>query len=467
MAIGDCRPSPSIYRNIEMPTDSKHLPLTGADAMLRAFDREVRRYHSASHASQLVLRLGPGLDVTALEDLIARTAVEVPILRASIRRPGLVGAPIYDLGSSSRNPIPPLRIHDAGGAALPDEFPPRVFADAMNEPFDGRRGKLLRFDLVRRRDGAVDLALTWLHMLLDGTGSETFVRALAEVGAGVRDSVGLEVGPDSPIASLSFRERGDKAREWQSFLEAFADRPPRSPAGPLHRARQEVDYRVVTFNREETTRIVETAGQKAGFLTPVMFYMAVAIRAHHRLFVRRGTVPESYVVPLPVNIRSKGQEGAIFRTHVSMIWFQVVPETVECFDELVAELKRQRHHAIRGGLVESGVHAIEFARYLPAELFARMVRRTFKGELCSFFFAFTGDFLPGVETFLGAEVRNGFHVPAVPPSPGSCAAMSIHDGRLNMTHVFQRGALSEEEVGEFARDMRRELMGSWGSGVGD
>ncbi len=428
--------------------------------MLRAFDREVWRYHSASHASQLVLRLGPGLDVVALESLITRTALDAPIVRASIRRRGWVGEPIYDLGSSSSNPIPPLRVHDESGGAESRGFPPRVFEQAMNERFDGRRGELLRFDLVRYADGTADLALTWLHMLLDGTGSEIFVRALAEVGAGTRASVGLEVGPDSPAAPLSFRDRGRKAREWQAYLQSFSAHLPLSPAGGRRRVRQDVGYGVLSFDREDTARIVDIAKQNAGFLTPVMFYMAVAIRAHHRLLKRRGTVPESYVVPLPVNMRAKGQQGAIFRTHVSMVWFQVLPETVENFDSLIAELKRQRREAIRSGLVDSGAYAIDFARYVPADLFARMVRGTFKGELCSFFFAFTGDFLSGVETFLGAEVRDGFHVPAVPPSPGSCAAMSIHNGRLNLTHVFQKGALSTEEVESFARDMGEELVGT-------
>jgi hypothetical protein len=423
--------------------------------MLRAFDREARRFHAASHASQLVLRLGPGLDVEALRRLIERTACDAPIVRAPIRRPWLIGAPIYDLTRAPTSEPPPLRVHDTDrDSSVP--FPPEPFTAALNEPFAGSRGELLRFDLVRYADGAADLALTWLHMLLDGTGSELFLRALAGVGSGARDAVGLEVGDVDGGRPLS--ERGRRAREWQGFIESFARLPPRSPAGPLRRARQDLAYRVTTLDEDETRSVVARAGEKAGFMTPVTFYMAASIRAHHRLFQRRGAVPTSYVVPLPVNLRPRGQEGAIFRTHVSMIWFQVLPAQLESFDGLVAELKRQRRDAIRGGLIDAGADAIEFARYLPAGLFGRMVRRTFGGELCSFFFAFTGDFAAGVETFLGAPVRNGFHVPAVPPSPGSCAAMSLYGGRLNLTHVYQRGALSEEEVRRFAADMRAELL---------
>lgn len=432
------------------------VPLTGADCMLRAFDLEARRQHSASHASQLVLRLGPGLDVDALRRTIERTARTAPIVRAPIRRPWLVGAPVYDLGRAIDCPLPPLRVHDVD-TGVPAVFPPPPFTAALNEPFAGKRGELLRFDLVRHADGAADLALTWLHMLLDGTGSEIFVRALAEVGAGKRDAVGLEVG-DAEGTAGSFAERGEKAREWQAFLRAFARLPPRSPAGPLRRVRQDIDYRITTFGEDETRRIVALAGDLAGFMTPVAYYMAAAIRAHHRLFERRGTVPPSYVVPLPVNLRPRGGDGAIFRTHVSMIWFQVSAAQVASFAGLVAELKRQRQQAIRANLIDKGAAAIDFARHLPAGFFGRMVRRTLANELCSFFFAFTGEFANGVDHFLGAPVRNGFHVPAVPPSPGSCAAMSLFAGRLNLTHVYQRGALAADEVERFSHDMRGDLL---------
>lgn len=393
-------------------TIADRIPLTGADCMLRAFDWEVRRHHSSSHASQLILRLAPGLDVGRLREVIAQTAVDTPILRAAIRRRWKIGRPVYDM--RGLRPEPPLRMHEGGPESTWDGCPPSVFAAAMNEKFHGARGELLRFDLIRYADGACDLAMTWLHMLLDGTGSELFVRALGDVAAGSRESVGLEVGSDSDDANLSFRERGNLARQWQAFQRGLADHPPGSPAGPLRRVRQDLRYRVTTLAVEDTARVAAMAVQKVGFLTPVIYYMAAAIRAHHRMMSRRNAVPASYVIPLPVNTRRRGEEGAIFRTHVSMLWFQVLPGQVEDFEELLAELKRQRLEMIRGGLVESGKCAIEFARYLPAGVFGRMVRRTFAGELCSFFFAFTGGFLGDLDRFLGVPIRNGFHVPAVP-----------------------------------------------------
>ena len=236
-------------------------------------------------------------------------------------------------------------------------------------------------------------------------------------------------------------------------------RPPRSLAGPLRRVPQALRYRVDSLSETETERAVAAASRSAGFLTPMLFYLAAALRAHHAVFRARGIDAGSYVVPLPVNLRPKGGEGAIFRTHVSLVWFQVFPEQMDDFGALVADLKAQRVAAIRAGQIENGVHAMDFARFAPRRLYSHMARRSLRGELCSFFFAFTDAFLPGLSRFFGAEIRNGFHVPPVPPSPGSCVAFGLRERRLNSTHVHQRGVLSERELAIFRERLRADLLG--------
>jgi hypothetical protein len=102
---------------------------------------------------------------------------------------------------------------------------------------------------------------------------------------------------------------------------------------------------------------------------------------------------------------------------------------------------------------------MDFARFAPKRLYARMSRRGFRGELCSFFFAFTGDFLAGVDHFLGAEIRDGFHVAPIPPSPGSCVAMSLRGGRLGSTHAYQGGVFSARELAIFREQLQSDFRG--------
>jgi hypothetical protein len=440
--------------------------LTGADCFLRAFDAELRRRAGASHLSQLVLRLGPGFDPERLRARAAQAAQEAPILRAPIRRPLGLGAPVYDLDAARRAPLPALRVTEAPGGEPPrgGERPlPAAFFERLNAQLAARRGELVCFDVVPYAGGALgtDLAMTWVHMLFDGSGSEAFVRwldarergALAPGQLPGGDGLGDTAPP--PLGA----GRGRQAQAWRAHMTRLAARPPRSLAGPLGRARQVLRYELETFAPEATARIAELAKAKAGFLTPMLYYLAAAIRAHDAVFRARGADPGRYVVPLPVNLRPKGGEGALFRTHVSMLWFHVPAEAAADFDGLLAALRAQRRDSIKAGLVEAGVAAMDYARYAPARVYAHLARRSFGGELCSFFFAFTDQFLPGLDAFLGAPIENAFHAPSVPPSPGSAVILSIRGGRLNLTHVYQEGVISEEERGLLRARLRDDLLG--------
>jgi hypothetical protein len=439
------------------------VPLTGADCFLRAFDAEIRRWNGAGHVSQLVLRLGPGFDVGRFEKLLAEVVRSQPILRAPIRRRLGLGAPAYRLDAAARCRAPRVEARDAelAGPGLPPL--PACFAARLNRRMDGRRGELLRFDVVRYAGGAAgtDLAASWLHMLLDGAGSEHFVRWLDACQRGAQRPDALPVADElaaAPGPRPRLRERGRGAMAWQRWLDGFAADPPRSPAGPLRRVPQALGYEVLRLSPEESERAAAAARRRAGFLTPMLFYLAAALRAHHAVFRARGRVPGAYLVPLPVNLRPKGGEGAIFRTHVSLLWFHVPAREADDFDALLRRLKEQRHAAIRQGQVENGAWAMDFARFAPQRLYAQMARRGFGGELCSFFFAYTGEFLPGLEHFLGAEILDGFHVPAVPASPGSCLALSFRGGRLGVTHVHQEGVFSAGELEILREQLRADLL---------
>jgi hypothetical protein len=356
--------------------------------------------------------------------------------------------------------LPPVGVLEASEAPAEGAFP-ALFAQRMNERHPLRRGDLLRFDAVRYAGGTAgtDLAMTWQHLLFDGSGSERFVRWLDECFRG-EASAGVLPCPtefDAPAAPpRSFGARGAGARAWQAWLEGFASRPPQSLAGPRRRTPQRLEWELLTLAEGDTERVVAEAARRAGFLTPMLYYLAVAIRAHHAVARARGLRPGSYLVPLPVNIRPRGAEGAIFRTHVSLLWFRAFPEEVGDLDALIATLKEQRLSAIRARQIENGSDAMGFARFAPTRLYATLARRAFGGELCSFFFAYTGEFLGGLDGFLGAEIRNAFHVAPVPPSPGSCAAMSLRRGRLNVTHVRQRGVFSPSEAALFRESLRAD-----------
>lgn len=442
-----------------MPSPTERLPLTGADAFLLAFDALTRRQNRASHLSQLVLRLGPGFDAEGFRGALEAVVRANPIAVAPIRRRLGLGVPEYRLDLARRAPGPRFREHRASG----DGFP-AVFAERLNALQDASRGGLFDVDAVRRKGGGTDLALTWQHMLLDGFGSERFVELVADVYAGKRapDAVPEADQPGAPPfveLPASQRERGLLAMSWQRWMSELGRKGVRSLTGPERGARQDLVVERVRFDADESRRIQERAVALAGFLTPMIFYLAASVRAHHAVLAHRGEAPESYVVPLPVNLRPKGREGAIFRTHVSLLWFQVDAAIVGDFEALLAALKEQRRRAIRSGMIEAGVAAMDYAKSAPSRLYGQMARRNLKGELCSFLFAYTGEFCAGLDSFCGAPVEDGFGVPSVPASPGSALILALQGGRLGTTHVRQRDAFRPGELERFSEQLGRDLLG--------
>ena len=443
----------------------KRLRLTGADGFLRAFDVDTRRRNGASHLAQLVLRLGPGFDAEAFRTVLADSARANPILRAPIRRTLGVGTPAYRLDAARDEGWPAFTLHPAAhaGTSGPAPIPP-LFSERLNEIRNPRRGELLRVDAVPRggEQPGTDLAFTWLHMLLDGSGSERFVQFLEARRRGTAPAVPAADRPDAPpevALPPSARQRGAMAMTWQRGMQELGNLPVRSLAGPARDVPQALVYDVHAFSDEESAGILSRAAALAGFLTPMLFYVAAAVRAHDAVLRARGSVPESYVVPLPVDLRPKGGEGGVFRTRVSMIWLQVRSDRVQDLALLLADLKEVRRRAIREHQVENGVAAMDYALRAPARLYARMTRRALHGELCSFFFGYTASFCDGLDEFFGARLLDGFHAPSVPPSPGSGLVFSLCGAHLNVTHVRQQGVLSDGERALFRAALVRDLTG--------
>ena len=444
------------------------LPLTGADAFLLAFDAETRRRNRANHLSQIVLRLGPGFAVEEFARVLREVVDANPILRAPIRRRAVVGLAEYRLDLAPRAAGPAFEVHESSAEPPGDwDAPvvlPDLFAERLNELHPDGRAGLLRADAVCYADGRTDLALTWLHMLFDGWGSERFVEFLEQCRSGARapDAVPAADRPGAPPdVALPERssERGNMAMEWQRWMNGLGRLPVRSPAGPERGARQDLVVQRTHLSRADSERVKQRGSALAGFLTPMIFYLGIAIRAHHAVMRARGTVPASYVVPLPVNLRPKGSDGGIFRTRVSLLWFQVPSACVDDLDALLGELKEQRRRAIRSGQIENGVAAMDFARMAPSRLYSTLARRPLGGELCSFFFAYTGDFCPGLERFFGAAIEDGFGVPSVPASPGSALVLAYHGGRVGYTHVRQRDAWQARELEVFRQQLAADLVG--------
>lgn len=442
---------------------NERLPLTGPDCFLRAVDRETRIHNDASHLSQLVLHLDSRPEPATIRPFFRRLLRAAPLLTARIERPWGIGPPTYvPRPPRERTEFSPLTLHDDPGGSASE--PPSPFRRRLNDRFDLRQGRLFHVDLLGGSK-APRLAMTWSHMLLDGAGSEAFVRLVARAWHRWTEDgeMPARLAPDaeSPLDRFvdekSWAERLRLTQTWGSRMSDLAEPPPRSLTGPLDTIPQNLTWRRWSFP-DRSPAIRDRAQRHAGTLRPMLFYLAVSMRAHHRVLRSRGQSPGGYLVPVPVDMR-RGGSDPVFRTHVSFLWFRAAAELIPEFEPLIDHLRRQRKEMIRQGLERLTCVALETLRWMPTVLYRRMIRRSFEGEMASFFFSFTGDFLPDLEEFLGTRITDGYHVPSVPVSPGSGLIWNYHRDCLQATHVHQDGILSDPERARFREQIREDLLG--------
>lgn len=420
------------------------LPLTGSDAFLLALDYESRTHNDASHLAQFTLKTDDGFRVERFAEEMNRLTRTCPILTAPISRPYFFKPPHYRLSkyNRSRSILTEERTEVMDGIDIPE-----MIQERLNEIRNPARGQLLDIDLYPVESGGWWISFTWLHMLFDGRGIETFVDRLARIGRGELEPVEQFSENEVELSSSggSFLERLSVFRDWGDTMKEWSDPSPSSLAGPLDQQPKQLRYHLEQFSREETEKLKSFVRDRLGMGIPMLFYLALSIRAHRAVFQVRGEDPGKYFVPVTVNNYPDAQQRPLFRTHVSFLWFRVAPTVAESLDDLLELLKSQRLEMIKDRVHEQFHDAMSITRYFPRWLNARMMRRETEGELASFFFSYTGDLLPETDQFFGGAIEKMIHAPAPPASPGSSFIWSLRSGRLQLTHLYDIHAVAPEE----------------------
>lgn len=415
--------------------------LNGSDYLMLGFDYELRRRGFAGNSCQIVLELASAVSADALKMRLADLVDRYPILRA---RPGGIFLPKWK--SVGRSVVgPQVRVH---------RDQPGLHQQLADEPLALKRGELIRFDLIERDGGHMDIVFTWAHTLMDANSAEHF---LAVVG---RENVPLPATePLLPLrAKKPLKQRFQLA--WKNIhqLDQFCKAAPRSVGvrRPTAPARQK--FRVEKFSVEETARIRANGASFCGALGGAQYHSAVSMVELHRLHQRIGCVSPSYVLPVPVGLRLKGSVEPLFSNQMTMLMAQFLPDQLDSTASAVAILKSQMASGLRAGLLESGMLLAELFRFLPLPLYMAMVKQGLRGEICSLFYGDTAAVTPLLTTFFGATIEDFTHIGATTPSPGLGVIFYFFRGLMRVTVFHLENHFSDTEVAEFAAGLRARLL---------
>ncbi|MDR3458447.1 MAG: hypothetical protein P4N60_13430 [Verrucomicrobiae bacterium] len=415
-------------------------PLNGSDQLMRGFDFESRRHGFAGNQCQIILELAAKISPATLSARVAARQTEFPILLARL---GGLFRPRWKICDRTKKTVPVRTHRDAPG----------LRQKLLNEPLDLRRGSLIRFDLIERADGLMDVVFTWTHMLMDATAAEHFLTAVSD------DKISLpRTNPQPPGAPAKWPERLDLMKKSVAQLDKFCEQQPRALKTRHAGAPRALQYRVEKFTAAETKAVRANGARLCGILGDAQFHAVAAALELHRLHQKLGAATRSYILPMPVGLRPKGRIEPLFSNQVDMLMLQFLPEQLAAADTAAAALKAQTASALRESSLSYGRQLSEIFSFLPLPVYMAVLKHGLKGEVCSLFFGDTAAVNPKLENFLGVAVNDFTHIAAVTPSPGLGVIYHYFRGELRVSIVHAQTVLNESEAADFAAALRHRLL---------
>ncbi len=397
------------------------------------------------HLAVSILELEGPFDLERFVKALEAFGRAYPVIFGEVTRGRLFSVPAWRLGDSG---VIECCAHgeDKSSAAV-----------ALFRLSGGCTGHLC-FDVIRRR-GGVEVVMTWNHLLWDGRGAEL---TLAEISrfwdAPEREGMPFERWGLSQTGRMGFTE---KLRVVRPFAVRHSElrRVSVVSAGRLNPEPSRPCFEFLRFSVEETEQIRRRADAVTGGIFSLPYFLAVTMRAHALILERRGVSVGALECAVSTQLRKRGGLGGLFQNQVSQMFFSLTLAQTGDLAEAARELHRQFERANREGAVSGFLVMVDWMRRLPRALYQLFLKREASGHITSFYYAHTGNFMPGVKTFCGASIQDGWHVPSVFQPPGTGLFFSERSGRLTASLCWRTGVLSEDEVQQMLGVVRTELLG--------
>lgn len=340
-------------------------------------------------------------------------------------------------------PIPEYQLED--GEHLPDSV--------LAMSWDISNGPAFKVILLQLAGAGSRVVFAWHHVLMDARGGELFVRYL-----------GLPPTEKQPewladkAVKLPLKVRATIASEMKQFLYDTSVLPlltlyQKKPAKPQLR------YRVLRFTPAQTLAINARATQMAaGFLSSA-FYLAATAYAVAAVQQQRGIAVDDVLVPVPLDQRKRGAQGAVLGNQVSFLFYRIPGALLNDIAACTAELIKQMKTLMR---TESPQHysiMMDFLRRLPGLLYRQMLKAPTRGLMASFFYSDTGDSLSDFTSLFGRQVSHAVHYPPNMYPPGMTFVFSRVQGALQLTLGYMQPDLADAEADALLAQLSTALLG--------
>jgi hypothetical protein len=439
-----------------MPPLPHEIRLAAGDYFMHGQDRRMRRLGLPGNVCRVALRLDKGMDA----DLLRRRVADSPLLNWLARLRIVRSVPLMPpRWQAAAEPRTILHEHNgpAADGAEPGALPPAVTGRDLN----AAEGPALALDLVQHADGTRHLVYSWNHALMDARGAELILRHL-NAGPAVKDPPTVDnlINPAQKEWNLSKWWNSVKlargSMEWlrKSGSEPlFTLMPGLKPAGPCRG-----QCRLLSFSAADAARMdARCQSLNAGFRRS-NFYLASTIRALHMVAQARGNKDAGYLVPVPHDMRRRGNNGPIFSNQLSILFYRIEPRQAGNLSEIIAEVTRQMMNQIRDRFPEACMAALDMFKPMPLDYYVRHLGQPSRGKFASLCFSDSGETCAGMSDFLGGRIEEVTHLVPTWRPPGLTVLFWSFSGRPRVLLSWVEDCLSAAEVNALEQGLRLALL---------
>ena len=441
---------------IQLPYSRRRRYLTGIDWSIGMLDYISRLQTGVGNLSQVILEVEGMIEPTRLTDALAKISGRLPLIHGCVARDWLNLAPYWRVPQLAHTAVIPLQVVDLaiGRSSEADS----LFADHVNRPLESQT-QHLRFLLIRIGIERSRLGMVFDHRLFDACGAEAFLQLIQETSQGRLELIASQVRQIEPPHLNEWRRQFLGGQTVNRFRLQLAGRDVAALAMPPRRPGRRVRFLHDSLTPAQTSQFIEFAALETG--VPILLPSAIA-RAVSAMHVAMPSVSQrgaQYLVAVSVDARSPDQkwEQLLFN-HLSFLGFSVSPELSESTSGLVDAFRDQLWEQMRVGVPQAFQDATMLTRICPHWIAGRVARLTFKGQVCSFYFACLRDSAFTGDSFMGLRTINLIHTPRVPPPPGVGLCMTFFDGRLNIVLSYLDGVMEDPLAMTVLQQFKQRLI---------
>lgn len=427
--------------------------LTGIDWIIHTINYINKKETGVGNMFQIVLQMEGTLNEITLQECLNKFIKKLPVVNGRLMRDYNL-APYWKIYSKNEMLSSNIRTYRLNDNAT---FSKVLFTleKGINMPFNSIK-EHLAFHLIYTGKTSF-LSVVFDHCLFDARGAEVFLNMLQQEQKKKID-YSQRISLTESAHLCKWQEKFEAGKRVNRKLVQLSENksrflPLRSVAN-----NQRFKFKIISLDEHQTSAIIETAYNKAGYLMLMPYALAISIRALHDIFLKRGIHTGDYIIPVSIDTRSVERVAQeVFFNHMSFFLLRVKANEADSFSILLQSIKQQIYDQIKVDLPRDIEKASLLMRIAPLPVLGYLMRLPLKGQIASFCFSYVGEAAYASPVFMGKKIHNIFHMPRVPIPPGLGIFFNQFQGKLNVVFSYLDGMLEEDEIDSIVYALQSKL----------